>query len=356
MLGLGTSVPPHRVSQERVRRFAEQVFGGHRDDLDRLLNVFGTAQVEQRHLALPLEAYLEPAGLASRNRTFIEVARGLCAAAGEAALEDAGLDPGEVTHVVTVTSTGLATPTLETLFGPGLGLGSYVHRIPIWGLGCAGGPAALALAGELARVPGNTVLVVVVELCSLTFVPDDHSKANVVATALFADGAAAAVVGDDGSGGGLLLGNHEESLLPDSRGVMGWDITSRGLQVVFLQHIPALVAATYRDSVVRALAPHGLHMADLECLAVHPGGRRVVEAQEAALDLPAGRFGATREVLRLYGNMSSATVFHVLEETRRRGLWGRPGILSAFGPGFTSHVVVLPGAARGDPTPPGPRT
>jgi alkylresorcinol/alkylpyrone synthase len=347
--GLGLAHPAHRVPQLEVEAFAARWFRGRNPDLDRLLPVFRHAAIGQRYFVLPPEEYATDSTLAGRNRAFVEAAERLCAEAATEAIEDAGLTSGAITHVILVTSTGLATPTLETHFGPLIGLAPSARRIPLWGLGCAGGASALALSRELASNPDRTVLVVAVELCSLTFIPQDASNANIVATALFGDGAAAAVITHAGRRPGLLLGHHVEELIPDSRDVMGWDLTTEGLQVIFLSRIPALVTETYRGTVTRALAPHGLGVGQLECLATHPGGRRVIEAEEAALGLGSGRFAAAREALHRFGNVSSVSVFHVLHLLRERGLWGRPGILSAFGPGFTSHVIALPGDERVSP-------
>ena len=340
LLGLAVAHPPHRVAQPQVRAFAAALFAPGLPDTDRLLPVFEHASIDTRHFTLPIEEYATPATFAERNRTFVRAADELAGDAAAAALADAAVPAERVTHVILVTSSGLSTPTLETCFGPRIGLSTSAHRIPLWGLGCAGGVAALGLARALATDPGNVVLVVAVELCSLTFQREDLSQANLVATALFADGAAAAVVASSASGG-ITLGNHVEELLPDSRDVMGWDVTAHGLQVVFLRRIPALARSSYRGTVERALAPTGMAVEDLECLATHPGGRKVIEAQEQALGLPRTRFLAAREALRRFGNVSSVSVFQVLALLREQGLWGRPGIVSAFGPGFTSHVMVL---------------
>jgi alkylresorcinol/alkylpyrone synthase len=226
----------------------------------------------------------------------------------------------------------------------------------VWGLGCAGGAAALARAAELARVPGSVVLVIALELCTLAYQPDDAEPRNLVAMALFSDGAAAAVVplrpagrGAAAPGSGrsaVRIAGSGSTLWHDTRDIMGWTIDARGLHVVLSRDLPAFVREHLRADVERVLERHGWTLAGLEHVVAHPGGPRVLEAYADALGLPPARFDHSREVLRRYGNMSSPTCLFVLERTLAAGdvAPGESALLAAMGPGFASEYVLLEGA------------
>jgi alkylresorcinol/alkylpyrone synthase len=268
-------------------------------------------------------------------------------------LEQARLGPQDIDHVVFVSSTGVATPSLDARLANRLPLRGDVTRTPIFGLGCAGGAAGLARARDLALAyPDSRVLLLALELCSLTFQRRDLDLRNFVATSLFSDGAAAALVCGaevDGAEDGrpLELLAARSTLWPDTLDVMGWDVDGDGLHVVFSRDIPALVRERARPSLEGFLADHGLSLAGLDHLIAHPGGPKVLAAYAEALDLPPETFRHSREVLRLCGNMSSPTCLFVLERTLADGGIG-PGetaVLTALGPGFASELVLMRRAA-----------
>lgn len=346
--GIATATPPHRVPQEEVREAAATLFP-RLARFPQLLGVFGGAQIEARHLARPVGWYLEAHGFAEKNAVYVEEALRLSEEAAGSALRRAGVAPGDVDAVVFVSSTGVATPSLDSALIGRLGLSRHAARLPLWGLGCAGGASGLARAADLVRAGYRNVLLVAVELCSLTLVRGDESKSNFVGTALFGDGAAALVLGPGGAGSGdgadggeglVRLHGARSTLIEDSADVMGWDLVDEGLKVRFSRDIPTLVAEMMRGDVTEALASVGWTRDDLAHLVLHPGGVKVLAAFEAALDLPPDTLDASRAVLREYGNMSSPTVLFVLEETLRGAPRGR-GLLTAMGPGFCAeHVLV----------------
>jgi alkylresorcinol/alkylpyrone synthase len=241
-----------------------------------------------------------------------------------------------------VSTTGIATPSLDALLLDRLPFRRDVARLPIFGLGCAGGVLGLARAAQLARAaPGMRVLFLVVDLCALTFRKIDQSKSNVVAAALFGDGAAAALVGPglNGDAGEPVIAASGEYTWPDSLGVMGWHVEDDGLGVLFSRDIPTLVRGQFRPALDQFLAKQGQTIADIDAFVCHPGGAKVVTAFEEALELPQGELWPAREVLRDYGNMSAPTVLFVLE----RMLPARAGryLMSALGPGFTAAFLTL---------------
>ncbi len=219
-----------------------------------------------------------------------------------------------------------------------------MQRLPIFGLGCAGGVLGLARAASQAAVaPGKTVLFLVVELCALSFRRDDWSKSNIVATALFGDGAAAALLSTDGEGPAIAAAG--EHTWPGSLDVMGWEVADDGLRAIFSRDIPNLVTTQLQGSVSGFLADHGLAIEDIDRFVCHPGGAKVITALEHAFGLGQGALVEARAVLRDYGNMSASTVMFVLDRMLAKarttgGRWER-ALMNALGPGFTAGFLVL---------------
>jgi alkylresorcinol/alkylpyrone synthase len=349
---VGCALPGPPVPQSLVRDLVAARWARH--DLERLLPVFDSSRIRTRHFALRPEEYERPAPFAERNARYVEVARALDATAAREALARAGLSTDDVTHLVLASSTGIAAPSLDAHLGNDIGLPPSTRRFPLWGLGCAAGATALGLARDLAiATPDAVVLVVAVEICSLTFLSRDRTKRNLVATALFGDGAAAAVVAS--SGPGLALGPHRTTTWPRTQRVMGWDLREDGLKVVFSSRIPQIARTRARPALeaLRAQVPDWADDEPPAFAAVHPGGPKVLDALSEALGLSERALAPARRVLARCGNMSSPTVLFVLEEILRAtpdppGI----GIYAALGPGFTSEMGALRGSAVATPVRP----
>ena len=338
LAAVATAVPPIVLGQDEASERARRIFGGLRDDVDRLLTVFDNAGIATRRSCVPFEWFEEPHNWPERTALFIDHAVPLLAEATAAALARAGLAANAIDAIVCVSTSGVATPSLEARLIERMPFRRDVIRLPIFGLGCAGGVLGLARAADLARaLPGRRVLFLVVELCSLTFRPQDGSKSNLIAAALFGDGAAAAVLAPEGDG--PALGAAGEHSWPNSLPVMGWRVEEDGFGVLFSRDIPQLVRAGFREATDVFLARHGLTRSDVDSFVCHPGGSKVLAALEEALELGDGALGAARDVLREFGNMSAATVMFVLE----RMLVDRPrrALLTALGPGFTAAFQLL---------------
>jgi len=353
LAAVATAVPAHVATQSEARALVARMFHGTEAGSERLLAVFDHSGIERRHLCMPLEWYTRERTFEEQNALYIEHALALGRAAAEKALARAGVTPRDLDHIVCVSTTGIATPSLDARLSLALGCRPECRRTPVWGLGCAGGAAGLARARDLALArPSARVLLVAVELCSLTFRLEDMDKRNLVATSLFADGAAAAVVEGaevghrNGSGALELIGSHS-TLWPDTLGMMGWTVSGRGLHVVFSRDIPSFVRERVRPSLEGFLREHGLSLEDRMHVAAHPGGAKVLEAYADAMGQPAAAFTHAREVLREYGNMSSPTCLFVLERHLASGEI-RPGesvLVSALGPGFAAEYVLARSAA-----------
>lgn len=342
LLALATAVPPYRLGQADIVAFARRLFAERPgEELERLLPVYANAGIETRYSCVPLEWYAEPHGWAEKNDLYVRHALDLIENATRACLTRTGTSADRIDAVVAVSTTGIATPSLDALLVERLNLRRDVTRLPVFGLGCAGGVLGLARAATFAQaMPGATVLLVVVELCGLTFRRRDQSKSNVIASALFGDGAAAALVSCAGDGARLTAwGEHT---WPHSLDVMGWRVEDDGLGVLFSRDIPAIIRREFRPVLDRFLARHGLRFADIDHFLCHPGGAKVIAALEDALGLQQGGLALARAVLRDFGNMSAATVLFVLERALTDGA-GRGGrsLLSAVGPGFTAGFLVL---------------
>ena len=341
ILSAATAVPPHRVEQREIKEFPRRLFAGKFRDLDRLLSVFDNGQIEARHFCRPQEWFGREWSFPERNALYVEHALELSEKAARRCLDRAGVEPEEVGALYFVSTTGISTPSLDAKLLFELGLSPNLKRVPVWGLGCAGGAAGVARAADHARAyPGELALVVAVELCGLTFQVGDLSKSNLVAASLFADGAAAALLG--AGEGPEVLGSHSTTW-PGTEDVMGWDLIESGLKVRFAKSVPQIVRTRTRATVEEACEGHGIVPEDLRHLVVHPGGAKVIEAYEEALGLEAGSLDLPREILRGYGNMSSASVLFVLERFLEDYPAGSEeyGAISALGPGFSAEHVLF---------------
>jgi alkylresorcinol/alkylpyrone synthase len=336
---LSTAVPPFVLKQTDVRARAEAIFRGK--DIERMIPVFMNAGVARRYSCVPIEWYEQHHGWADRSALYVENAVDLLEEVSGKSLSAAGLGREAVDAVVTVSTTGIATPSLDALLVERIGLRRDIRRLPIFGLGCAGGVMGLARAADMARaMPGSNVLFLVVELCALTFRKDDFSKSNVVAAALFGDGAAGAILSSEGDG--PRIGATGEYTWPHSLEIMGWDVQEDGLKARFAQSIPSLVASDFRRLALEFLRRNDLRLEDIGGFACHPGGAKVLDALEEALAMRNGGLTESRDVLRDYGNMSAVTVMFVLARMKER-MHVQRTLLSALGPGFTCAFLVLEG-------------
>ena len=343
LLSLATAVPPQVVEQHEAKARAREAFGGKKALFDRLSGVFDNAGIARRHIVAPQDWYMGSHGWHDRNALYLEASESMFAEAASTAIEKAGLRPQDIDGVVAVSTTGIATPSLDARVGPRIGLRDDVRRVPVFGLGCAGGVNGLATASRMAAAePGSNWLFVTVETCSISIRLDSDDPAAVVATALFGDGAAAAVVTAGEHSLARITGSAEK-LFPDTLRIMGWDVEDPGLAVVFDRAIPPFIEEHLADTVNDMCAKLGVKFEDIDRMCCHPGGVKVIDAIETALHLNQGELNLEREVLNDYGNMSAPTVMFVLERLLEQGLPDRV-LMTAFGPGFTCAGLMLEAA------------
>lgn len=340
LLSLATAVPPHVLRTEEVIREATAIFAGRHIDFERLMPVFGNSGIDCRYSVRPYEWFRKDKGWPERSAAFLDGAEALFRTAAAAAMSQAGIEARQVDTIVMVSSTGVATPSIEARVMAGMGFRDDVKRVPVFGLGCAGGVSGLSLAARLAKAdPGSHVLLVVIELCTLAFRPDEMTKSNIIATALFGDGAAAGVVSTSGEGLGVVEQSGEHTW-PDTVDVMGWRLDNQGFGAIFSRSIPDLATTDLRPAADLFLARHGMTLTAIDSFCFHPGGAKVVLALEQAFETSQGRLTNEREVLRRFGNMSAPTVLFVLERELTTPTAGRR-FISALGPGFTASFITM---------------
>ncbi len=344
LLSLATSVPPHAFLQKDIMEAAWGIFGSRFPDYERFASIFTNTGIVKRHGVKPFDWYLTQRGWPERTAAFLEGAEALFIDVATKALASAELRGADVDTVVTVCSTGIATPSLDARVALRMGFRSDISRVPVFGLGCGGGASGLSIASRLAQArPGTNVLLVTVELCSLALRLDELTKANIIATSLFGDGAAAIVL-RAGDGGSTLIEATGEHLWPDTLDIMGWNVDPLGFGVIIRRTIPEFVASELKPALMHIISRMKLNLGDFDKFIWHPGGAKVIDAIETALSLDQGTLEHERQVIADYGNMSAPTVLFILERALARGLPPR-SLLTALGPGFTASCISLRHAA-----------
>lgn len=339
---LGTALPPHAITQEEARARLEQVYAG-RPELLRLLRVLARSGVRQRYFCFPPEYYLAGKSFDERNADFAEQGTALAERAARQCLESAGVAAEAIDLLILVTTTGLATPSLDARLMPRLGFRRDVRRLPLFGLGCAGGVAGLAhAAAHLENRPDQRALVVSVELCGQIFSPRALTPVDVVGTALFAEGAAAALIGGDATPRrGPAIRAARSAFFPGTERIMGWKFTSDGMRLILSEELPDLIHGPVRDAVLGFLRECAPARGRADHWLLHPGGRVVLESFQSAFELAEADLRWSRESLARIGNLSSASVLFILGDLLASGKAraGETALMAALGPAFAAEMV-----------------
>jgi len=348
----GVLAPFHFAQEEITKAFGTNMSpdGSHFDLVE---TIHAATGVRSRNLALDLGDLMMLDGFGAANDEFIRVGLDLGEQAIRGALDKAGLVPADVDLVMSVSVTGIAAPSLEARLFSRLGLRPDVKRVPVFGLGCVAGAAGIARVRDyLAGDPEGVAVLLSVELCSLTLQRRDVSIVNVIAGGLFGDGAAAVVmVGAErarrvGLSGPRVIASRSR-MYPGTERTMGWDVVDSGFQLVLSADVSRVVSDNLHADVTGFLAEHGLAVSDVGRWVCHPGGPRILEAVQDALSLHEDQLGVTWRSLARIGNLSSASVLHVLQDTLEgRDLVAPPesgtvGLMMAMGPGFCAELVLL---------------
>lgn len=337
---------PYKVAQQEVKKCAQAIFEPSFPQVERMMSAFDNTEIITRNFCKPLDYYSSSHSFQQQNDEYIRITLQYSIHAIEDCLLKAGLKKDSITDIIFLSTTGLATPSLDALIINAMRLNQDVSRTPVFGLGCAGGVAGFAKANIAAKAnPDAVVLLVAAELCSLTFLRNDFSKSNFIGSSLFADGIAACLIAGDNhklrteKNIGFL--DSRSKLYYDSLDVMGWEFQENGFKVLFSQDIPAIISANIYDDVSAFLEKNGLKISDISNFIFHPGGKKVLSAYEEALNVDYDFLLNTRSVMNENGNMSSPTVLYVLDKFYQQGFVNGYGLMVAMGPGFSSEMVLL---------------
>ncbi len=336
---LATATPDNIIYQNQVLPAATDHFSNENPTFKRLMKVYINSSIETRFSSVPLDWYTKKHSFSERNSLYLKYGLDLLEKVSIDAIQKANLKIEDIDGIVTVSSSGIATPSLDALLIERLKLKRNTIRMPIFGLGCVGGVIGLARASNIALAnEGKNILFVVLELCGLTFRHNDFSKSNIVATALFADGAAASILSTNKTDKTLIASG--EYTWENSLDIMGWDVKDDGLAVVFSKDIPTLVRKNFKNALLDFLNSHNLALSDINNFVCHPGGIKVIEALEEVFGLENGDLDISRDILKNFGNMSAATVLFVLEKTFSKNKKGNY-LVTSLGPGFTAGFIII---------------
>ena len=386
LAGMSTVVPDAKLPQDLVLDWARRTLGSKFAQFERMSKAFDNAGIESRYAVADISWFETPKSWPERNSVYLEGATRLFVKAATGALDDAGWEADEVDAIVTVSSTGIATPTLEARAHMEMGFREDVTRMPVFGLGCAGGVSGLAIARDFAAArEGTKVLMVAVEACTVSFCAGTPRKADIIGSAIFGDGAAAVCVtsedsslnghngrngynghnghngsnghngrnGHNGSNGHngqkghnlhngnkIFIGRGSQKMWPDTLSIMGWEVDEDSLGVVFDKSIPTFTEENFSSAVSGALAKLGKDISQIDRFVCHPGGTKVIQAIEQCLELQPESLDEEREVLRNFGNMSAPTVLFVLQQVLEKEQTGDM-LMCALGPGFTASFLPI---------------
>jgi alkylresorcinol/alkylpyrone synthase len=338
-----TALPPYTMTRDDVKYYMGRVFEIPDRRLEALMAIADNAQVNKRYSIFPIEYTVEPRPLSKTNEEYIEHAVKLGRQAAEECLQRAGLRPDEVDLIITVSCTGFMIPSLDAHLINLMGFRSNVRRMPFTELGCAAGAMALGRAADYLKAhPGGNVLIISVELPSLTFQRKDISQANLISSILFGDGAAAVLVSGKAEKGPKILVS-ETYTFPDSLGAMGFDLRDSGFHILLSKDVPEMIGARIRELVDGFLERHGRKQEDIKGWILHPGGARLLGNVEKELGLCKCDTQPSWDILSNVGNLSSATILFILQEwMQKRPLKsGEYALAAAFGPGFSAEFLLL---------------
>jgi alkylresorcinol/alkylpyrone synthase len=338
-----TAVPPHTITRDDVKYYLGRVFDIPDRKVEAMMSVVDNAQVHKRHSIFPIEYTIERRPLTKTNEEYQEHAVALGRRAAEECLAKAGMVPSDVDLIITVSCTGYMVPSLDVHLLNLMGFRNNIRRLPITELGCVAGAIALSRARDfLCGAPGKTVLIVAVELPTLTFQRKDLSQGNLISAVLFGDGAAAALLTNQPSSGPKVL-DSESFTLPGSMDALGFDLRDTGFHIVLSKELPQLVRDKIKGLVENFLGRHNLTPQEMAAYLLHPGGQKLLVCIEEELGLQRHHTEFSWDVLRDYGNISSATILFILQEwlTKKQMKPGDYGLVAGFGPGFSSELLLL---------------
>lgn len=350
---VGLGIPEHVFSQEKVKQLVQEIFSMNNQIVEKLFPVFDNALVKERQFVVDENWFKAKHSFEEKNNLYIKHAKEKSLEAIDHCLINKDFLHSDIPYdaidmVMFVSSTGISTPSLDVHLLNERPFRENIIRMPLWGLGCAGGAMGLSRSFDwIQSNPEKTALVICCELCSLTFQKQDDKMGNLVGTALFGDGVASVLLIGEKSPYYSNIKNDPAQIIrtssftkKDTISIMGWDITNEGFEVIFSKRIPKLVNTLWKEHVRSFFKDEKIDFQDIHTLIAHPGGRKVLENMEKALAIPNQKLAYSYDILKNHGNMSSATVFYVLYEWLKNTV-RHPSLLCSLGPGFSSELILL---------------
>ena len=310
---------PFKADQIEVKKLASEMFAPSFPQVERMLSAFDNTEIKTRNFCKPLNYYATLHLFEEQNKEYIRITVEYTVKAIEMCIALAKIKKEAITDIIFVSTTGLATPSIDAIIINEMTLNQNINRLPVFGLGCAGGVSGFSKACTIATAnPDAIVLLVAAELCSLTFLRNDYSKSNFIGSSLFADGIAACMIAGDNYSHttkyNISYLDTQSKLYYDSLDVMGWEFLNTGFKVLFSQDIPTIIANNIKNDIIVFLTKNNLELSDIKNFIFHPGGKKVLTAYGDALQIEGDFLKNTREVMNENGNMSSPTVLYVLEK------------------------------------------
>lgn len=338
------AIPQYSRSTDEIIPFLDDWLDGQEDRFIRKVKkIFENAAVDKRYSFIKPEKVFKTSSFEERNKTYIEEGIKLGVKCLEDALTRVNWNPQEIDFLITVSCTGIMIPSLDAYLINELNMRQDVIRLPVTEMGCAAGVSGIIYAKNFLKAnPGKRAAVVSVESPVATFQTQDFSMANIVSAAIFGDGAAC-----------VLLSSHEKDEGPevlseqmyhfyDAEKMMGFDLTDTGLKMVLDIEVPTVIESHFPSIIHPFLTKNNLTIKDIDHLIFHPGGKKIVNLIESLFNELGKDINDTKEVLRLYGNMSSATILYVLERFMNSNpAKGERGLMLSFGPGFSAQSILL---------------
>jgi alkylresorcinol/alkylpyrone synthase len=337
---------PYRVNQQEVKQYSMRLFAPSFPQIERMLSAFDNTGIKTRNFCKPLDYYDSVHTFQQQNDEYIRLSLEYSVKAIDDCIASAQIKKEDITDIIFISTTGLSTPSMDALIINKMRLSQNIGRMAIFGLGCGGGVSGYSKANILAKAnPDAVVLLIVVELCSLTFLRNDFSKSNFIGSSLFADGVAACIITGDNHNNKtknrISFLDTQSKLYYDTLDVMGWEFKDSGFKVLFSHNIPNIITANIRADVTSFLDKHHLKISDITNFIFHPGGKKILVAYQEALQVEGDFLKNSREVMDDNGNLSSATVLYVLERFFKQDYKNGYGLMVSMGPGFSSEMALL---------------
>ena len=337
-------LPPYSRKTEDIIPLVETWLGDQDERYRRkVIKIFQGAAVDERYSIMSPEEVFTMTSFEDKNAIYVREAKKLGKSVLQKALTKSDWSAVSLDYIITVSCTGIMIPSLDAYLIEDLGLKQDVVRLPVTEMGCAAGVSGLIYAHNFLKSnPGKRAAVVAVESPTATFQLNDFSMANMVSAAIFGDGAACVLLSSEENSNGPKIIGGEMYHFPEATHMMGFDLTNHGLKMVLDIAVPETISEHFPDIVHPFLEKYGTSIDKIEHLIFHPGGRKIVQTVEALFGTMGKNIDDTREVLRAYGNMSSATVLYVLERFLNKEIKeGEQGLVLSFGPGFSAQRVLL---------------